>query len=424
MKRYTLKKPHLTVINAKKVVDFIFVFSLVVIGLDNLGIPSSINHLLEIAILLLNYFIFKAIKKVLKASEMKWFSIWCGCYFFLLILGDILNLVKPQLAIWGIFSTLKFYAYFIGCIIGLKTIDVEKHFRFLYYLQVINLIISLYQYVILGYDGDHVGGIFGVSAGANAYTNIFLFIICTHSLTNFICNGKNKGWTLFINLSSLLIAVLAEIKFFYIEFIIIALMIFLLSKPSVRKTVAIVVTIVAVVVGLQLMKVIIPDSYKIMTNLQLLDEYSTGEMWGYHINRAVAFSSINRLWFHNNVLKNLFGVGVGNADRGPFKLLVSDFYKVYGGYHYDYFTHEKIFLETGYLGYGLWLAFFILLFIYAQKSRSKYKQYLQYVIFTQIICVLAIINSWYNQGTIVESAYYLYFSLASLPIYIKYENSK
>ena len=76
------------------------------------------------------------------------------------------------------------------------------------------------------------------------------------------------------------------------------------------------------------------------------------------INRLTAIPSlIQRLDL--SPMQQFFGLGLGNCDTASFSICNTPFYRHYDYLHYTWFTSAMIFLETGYLGLGLYTSFFV-----------------------------------------------------------------
>ena len=87
----------------------------------------------------------------------------------------------------------------------------------------------------------------------NAYSNIFLCIIVIYALFAYSDTKKISLFNLlFILISSLIVAALAELKMFMLELVIIFLLYFFLSRGSTRKVVVIVSSLLAAYIGLMI----------------------------------------------------------------------------------------------------------------------------------------------------------------------------
>jgi hypothetical protein len=267
---------------------------------------------------------------------------------------------------------------------------------------------------VLGVEQDNMGGIFGTASGVNGYTNIYLCLICTFSTVMYLGKKAKLKELIWVLGSSLLIAALAELKLFFIEIVLIVLAAILLSKPS-RKTVQIIFfSALGMVAALALFARLFPEHMEVFMDAARFSSYVSDEIAGYRIGRLNAFTTINKLFFKNDILANLIGFGFGNCESG------SAFYEQYEHYHYTWFTHQVTFLETGYLGIILYSAFYGLIFLHAAMAKKKNQEYFGYLTMTQIICLLSILWMLYNQSQRTESAY-LVFWVYAIPVILEKE---
>ena len=118
----------------------------------------------------------------------------------------------------------------------------------------------------------------------------------------------------------------------------------------------------------------------------------------------------------------MLGYGFGNCEYSSFDFFTSDFYKQYGRYHYRWFAHQHWFLEGGYLGFGLILAFFVLIFVWCTKYKKWFGEYKNFVLFGQIFSIITILSLWYNAAIKVEIAYVIMFALSAPFVIIKNKN--
>lgn len=281
-------------------------------------------------------------------------------------------------------------------------------------VYLVNFVVSLFQFFIMNKRQDYLGGIFGVDKGCNAFTNVFLIIMTTWHAVLYM-NGKEKIWTCMSRcIMALVIGALAELKFFFIEFIIAFFMVAMLTKFSMKK--------VWISIGALLM---------VAVGAELLATIFTGDIWWLNIERiwqaATSKSGytnsgdMNRLtavpiaWnrFLDTWPRKLFGLGLGNCDRADgFDFLTSPFYLAHKKLHYDWFSSSFMILETGAVGLGLYVLFFVQVFLSARKEEKKNSaepEIFQLAKTMAVICPLLII---YDGSMRTEAAYIMYFVLA------------
>lgn len=362
----------------------------------------------------------------LKKSEAEVVRISLFLLFASIIVGLVINLVNPLWVIWGARNVFRGVFFFLACIAYLEYDDVGKIFNFMVNLQILNTVIVLIQFW-QGYQGDYLGGIFGVAQGCNGYLNIYLLIIMTYMTVGYVYKKQPFYKLAFVAGSSMLIAALTELKIFYAEFVLIIVLAILLGKVTYKHIFIVVVSIASIIIGLNVMKKLFPLQFSFMINLEKIIEYATMQGGGYNISRLGAFKQISELFFENDPIKKLFGLGFGSCEMSSFDFLTSTFYKMNWRYNYRWFAHMMTFLETGYVGFSLFVGFFVSIFLYVcinRKNNKSNQDVLILGIFTQIFVALTILNLWYNQAIRTEAQYLIYFSLAGFFVLIKEINNK
>ena len=221
--------------------------------------------------------------------------------------------------------------------------------------------------------------------------------------------------------STLLISALAEIKFFYYEFVIIICLCVIFSKPSYKSILLVALSVIIMVFALSIIEKIFPEQAAVVTNVDETLSYASVEGGGYNIPRLGAFSKINKLFFSNDTLKKLFGQGLGSCEMSAYSFLTSDFYREFGHYNYRWFSHMMLYLETGFIGVFLYLSVFIGTFVHAVKHRKALNKdgNIHIAAFVQILSVMAIINTFYNSSLRAEPQYLYFFALSACMVYCK-----
>lgn len=411
----------------KKLIYFQLIYVLCVNSVISMfGVPSSAMYLTDVVNLILLFYICysRKIQRNIKLAKASYLIVELALLAVTLLFGIIINLVKPSLVVWAIRNNFRFFAFFFVCLCILDSTDVEKMFSIMCRLQILNFVLSLYQFFALGKSQDYLGGIFGINQGCNAYSNTFFCLLTSYAVCNYIYKKMNLKKTLAILFSCLILAALAELKVFFIEFALIIMLGVLFSNPN-KKTISIMlISILMAGVGLKVFETVFPSAYQDLVNISRLVQYSTTEIWGYKISRIGAFQQINSIFFKNSVLLNLFGYGLGNCEYSAFDFFSSEFHRLYGGYHYRWFAHQHWFLEGGYLGFGLVILFFFMLWIWGARNKRKLDNHQEYGLFIQIFSILTIISLWYNNAIKVEIAYITMFALAAPLVFMREKMQK
>lgn len=400
------------IITARKTVLFVLYFTIVMETLiSQFKFPSFIRYINDIAIIILLYFM--RLKTVKKFKEIKSLSILISLLilFLCFFISSITNLVPFHLAIWAIRNTFRGIIFMIACICFLKKEDLYKIFNNLFIFQIINVLLGLYQFFILGHSMDFVGGIFGYGNGAGV--NIFNALLISYYLNTYLQKKEKLIKLIIVTMTSFILAAIAEEKMTYIFFIIIVLISILFNKISLRKIVAINISIIVLLFGLKLINLYYPDMYEIMTNKNLLIEYSTKTYEeGYRIPRLGAFKFIDNKFFFNNVEDKMLGLGFGNCETSNIKIFESEFYKIYGDYNYRWFTHQWIYLECGIIGFMAYIIFFIVIILNYIKKLIKIDSDKYFIIAGLCMTVCCIMTIWYNATLKVDMSYLAFFSIS------------
>lgn len=401
--------------NIRKVVYFQIVFVLTHrVFTTMLGLPSSLVYLTDVlnAYLLLELVLARRTGKVMRGLHAGCIFIWLALFVCLLSVGILGNGVGLLFVLWAVRNNFRFFVFFFCCIVFLRKQDVSKIFKILAWLQVPNIMLTLYQFLVLNLKQDFLGGIFGVEQGANGYTNIYISLMCIWAICSFLYHRSSVVTMVMTVLPSIFIAAMAELKVFYFEFVLIAVLSVLFARPTWRTFLVVVLCLLAISFGLSMLRTYFPESYTMLFDMEEMESYTTKEIPGYKISRLGFLSDINRIFFHSDPTLNLFGFGFGNCEGGAFDFLQSDFYKRYGDYNYRWFACQHWFLETGFTGLFMIILFFILIIIWTNYNKRKMNVDEDYVLITSLFSMILIVSMFYNNSIKTEPAYLCFFVLA------------
>lgn len=389
---------------------------------DILNFPSSITYLTDVLLVFLLVKEYRNIFSNIKNSNSKVQNIIFSLILINMFLGATVNLVNPILFLWGMRNNLRFYLFFFLCIGVLRKKDVDLFIKILKKFYWINFFLCLYQYFILGLSNDYLGGIFGITQGCNAYINIFLCMILAIILGEYFTKKVTTFKFLLYIVTSILIATFCELKIFYIEFIIMFLLVILNSKISLKTIFICGIGIFGICIGVFFMLSYNPEIFNLFLNRDSLNYYLNGK--GYtnsgDLNRFTAIQEIYKQFFKGNIKLSLFGFGLGSCEHSSFKFLESDFYIKYSYLNYRWMTHAWVYLEQGIIGILLLLLFYIKIFNFNIMRKKIIPVYLYIAVLTYVpICILGLI---YNCALQLEASYLLAF-MCSIPyVMVKEKN--
>lgn len=390
--------------------------------MELLHIPSLIKYTLDIAWLVL-LFLMLANRTRLPNLQAKKLMGVAGAFFLVSLVGFLLNYQSPLYYLWGLRNNARFFVFFFACICYVDGRSVENYLKFFDVLFWINFPVTLYQFFVMEMAQDYLGGIFGTEKGCNGYMNVFLVIVVTKSILYFM-SRKESAWKCLAKCAvALIVAVLSELKVFFLEFLVIAGMIMLMTKFTFRKFGIILLTVVGIVVSAQAVAVLFPDFAGWFSVEGILDISASEEGYTSHddVNRLTAITYVLTR-FLPSLADKLFGIGLGNGDYASFAFLTTPFYLTYGWTNYVWFSTSFLVLETGLIGLVIYIWFFVVMYFSAHKREKTGQGNLQYCQMAKIMTVISIIIVVSNVSMRTEAAYMMYFVL-SLP-FIRNEGSQ
>lgn len=403
----TIKKRSQTDLLTMVLLLFPFLFALLI---ETIGLPWSIRYLMDVIwCLLLVYMVLSG-----RRGDQP-LGIWVWMFGVYTLLTYLPQWQSPLYYLWGMRNNFRFFAAFFAFVAFLKAEDVKAYWKLFDKLFWVNMLVSLYQFLALGISGDRLGGLFSTEAGGNGYTNIFLLIMITKSVIFCLEKKENLISCLAKCGASLVVAAMAEMKFFYVEFVLVIAMALLFTSFSWRKLIVILGGAIGISVCLTIMGSIFSESVGWFTVSRIL-EITTSER-GYtssgDLNRLNAIPQINELWLKNG-WQRTFGLGLGNCDTSSFAALNTPFFESYGRMHYNWFAYVMIYLETGWIGLIFYWGFFVLAYfrIWTIERRSDAIAR-SYCRIARIMAVLCVAISIYNTSLRTEAGYMAYFVLAA-----------
>lgn len=315
--------------------------------------------------------------------------------------------------VWGLRNLFRYYIAFFAYANTMNCDMVEKWFSFIEIVFWVNVPVSIFQFIFMDIAQDYLGGVFGTVGGTNGYTIVLLCIVVTRSLlVNF---GKRGNMTrcLLTCIAALVVAIMAEIKYFFILFIVIMGYAAIATKFSFRKLATMICGILGVLIGSRLL--ISLFGFDGFLSVQGITKMATRLSYAHSssgdINRLSAIFSLNNS-IMTSPIDQIFGLGLGNCDTSSFSVFNSAFFRQYSFLHYTWFAAPMLYLETGYIGLSLYLLFFLLCFYmtlrkYIDGKGNRLNN--QMAMMMSIICVMLV---FYNASLRYEAAYMMYFVLA------------
>lgn len=380
---------------------------------DLLGLPWAIRYLLDGAWLVLLYFLVRY-QCVGCIGGMKAIVLWSVVFVAYTFVVYLAQFQSPLYYLWGVRNNFRFPVAFFAFAAFLKQEDVAHYFRILEKLFWIHIAVSIIQFFGFGIKQDFLGGIFGSGVGVNGYVNMFFVIIVIKSIIFYLEKVETSGQCFTKCAAALAVAAMAEMKFFYVEFIVIMGLSVLFTNFTWRKVWIMAGGLTAVLVGAYVLAIIFPE-YEGFLSIEYLLKTATSSK-GYtssgDLNRLNAISRISELWL-TNWGQQLFGLGLGNCDTSGFSFVNTPFYEMYSDMHYTWRSYAMMYLENGYIGLVFYYGFFVLIYRAARRmEKHGMGLCVTYCRICRVLAICCIIMSIYNAALRTEAAYMAYFILA------------
>lgn len=310
------------------------------------------------------------------------------------------------LGMWDIRIIFRPFLFLGFCIIFLSRRDVEKIFRLFYKLQFVNVVLALFQYYAQGYWMDVNGGIFAPVQGCNKYSNVFCSILLIWVLVRYMKGKVGIKQVLLTCMSTVIIAIYAELKFLFIEMILLIFLCIIFSGRSSKMFRSILIGAIVAYFGLDLLASLFPSSFQILTDTELFMWYAKDMSYSntaVSVNRLSGFDVINEYMFKGSILRELFGYGWGATGQIPFLNLFSGLIAAYGSLSYVTFTYSWVYAELGLVGivcfYGAIIGCLIPLI--KRKNRNDKDGFIAVSKVAVLLVILLSIydSSWMTEGT-------------------------
>lgn len=397
---------------------YIFLFPLLsATVLEFLHLPGILKYTVDIAWILVLLFLVSQKRMLLHKRVMPFvmlIAIW-------LLMCFTVYLFKYQSVfyfLWGLRNNIRLYVAFLAFITYFDEEDASACINFLDILFYLNVVVTFIQFFLLGYKQDYLGGIFGVGRGCNGYTILFFVLVVGKSMLMYMEGRENIWKFVFKGGLSLIIAAMAELKFYFVVFVCIILLASALTKFSWKKMLVLLFSVILLLFSESLLTAIFGVNEELTIQriwaLATAESYATAEDLG----RFTAIPTISRTIL-TDWSDRLFGMGIGNCDTSAFAICNTPFYQTHEHLHYSWFSSAFLYLETGIIGLILNIAFYFLSFVSAlsvKRQKAGNDLFCNIAIIVSIVCIIL---TFYNATLRKEIGYVAYFALALPYISIK-----
>ena len=376
--------------------------------LQFLKLPSVIKYTVDIAWIATMFVIFFS-KRIRLHRKIVPFVIFIVAFLCYCLISYLFNYQSVFYFLWGFRNNFRFYFAFLAIALFLERTDIECIFKLLDLLFVVNAFVSIYQFFLLDLTKDYCGGIFGTETGSNASALLFFSIVVSRSLLKYM-NGNENSMVCFAKCATaLLLALFAELKFFFVVFVLILVMASMITRFSVQKLVIAVASVFLVSIASSLYQIFFESELSISAFLEhfTYEHYSSAE----DVGRFTAIPRIAEA-IHTDWMSKLFGMGLGNCDTSSFAICNTPFFQNHSGMNYIWFSSACWLLETGFVGLFAYLAFFVICFIMSlkhMKDGDKDQLFSQLSVIMAVLCVLL---TFYNASLRSEIGFLAFWILA------------
>ncbi len=346
------------------------------------------------------------------------FTYFIYCWFFLSVIGIIINSVSPFVFLAGFRNYFKFIPLFlVFSWYPFSDKFVKQIVGILIFISVIQILFVIPEAIIYrGKSGDYIVGCLGAHASGDL--GIFQLLI----FSTLISLYKSNYYTLrrFITYGTLILlpAFITEAKvvFFILPIIMCVSFLDFRSKTVTRNFLILLLSLVILPGGVYIYNKIYSDKYGVniqeflFSSEKTADHIGVGELSFRKGGELRAISAIQFMFQNINKgsYTKFFGVGIGNASDSVFP-------ESRGEYHekYSYWVIGRVFFarfgwEYGYLGLMLLIVFFVILF--NKKNNEKNDTF--YTAMFSGKKNLAIISAWcffYNSFLVISPLAFVFW---------------
>lgn len=260
----------------------------------------------------------------------------------------------------------------------------EKGIHLLLIAQGINVVLTIYQNMVLKLHPDFCNGIFGFTDYNNAAQGTLSILISVIAIVYYIDKKWNTKKTIYAIGSSCIVCAFSEVKVYYVLLIISFISIIFLraNNHEQRKKIIKFVIIISLLLYMayKILEAIFPYNLETFFSLQkyiMYEEYGARGGAG----RLSTISYIYNYTFHRNMLKTLLGVGLG-------------------GVSVEYvYTIGKVFASSGTVGLILLFLFLGVLCIKSLKMQQISSENLICAVLVEILFItLFLWNSLFTKN--------------------------
>lgn len=236
---------------------------------------------------------------------------------------------------------------------------------------------------------------FGSYLGCNLPLNIYLCVVtaamfCAYLTKHWDVDAKTLIASCFCSLA---VAAVAELKFFFIEFIIILTCVFILCRPTIKKLALALFAVAVLFVGFSLFSQLFPDRAANMLDFDTLYGEANLRGAGYPISWVEVYKDLGRILFSANPTRQIIGLGLGASADSSIVIFTSPLSVLYADYSFGLLQSAMLCIDIGFIGTALYFAFLASFGVSAWANRAE-DRFL--ALFSITVIVVFIVNVYYN----------------------------
>ena len=375
----------------------------------NFGMPVTVYYITDVLLLICLLISLSRFLKAILYKRLNLFSLLVVVLLMICTGSAVLNGFNPLLWIWSLRNWGRFFVYFYLCVALLDEKWTDRMLKMTVNVFHVNLFVIALQYIMFrGRSQDALNGLVGRdTSGANIMLIMATTIIVS---SEYVLNKCKVMKLLLVYIEIMIMAVLSELKAILLFSLAIFAFILLINSKLTKKQITrflsiLFVGIVVAVIGLRLLAKVYPQFADIISIRGFIGAITTEGGYGNtgYIDRLTAIKVVNRDLLKSGFLQHLFGIGMGNAEYSTSATFTSIFYNTYGPlYRYLNFCVAILYIEGGYIGFGLYVVLFAVVIRSCWKriNKLKVKQGIQTKCFYESVgmgmACLGLIFIWYN----------------------------
>lgn len=402
--------------NPKMLLYGLIAYSMIVKFLvGDLGFPSITNYVCDgVLLLTMLLALLRPREGCVPSRGLRRVAMVLLLFWILATASALLNAVSPVLYIWACRNTFRLFGILFCCVRLLDRDDVFRLIRFFIIFFWINLVVCAYQYFVLDTGQDNTNGLFGTGSGGNAMMIILMFTISALYLFAYSSRSTSMAVLIATLAACCFLAAIAELKVYYVLLVLLIGLTVILNKPSFRNIMIVALSLLALIVGVQLLEAYNPEFAGFFSLENIMDSASEGGYAGEGmLNRLSAVKTLDSM-FLSDTAERAFGLGFGAGQFTQF--FESPLYAVWGEVlHWTWFTDAAIFLETGYLGLIAYVGIFAIVAVQTVHMRNRMGSYGWIASACASVAILCLLLIVYNCSLTVDPSCYFIGTMLAFP---------